>query len=471
MRVRTRFAPSPTGTLHIGSARTALFAWLYARSHDGDFILRIEDTDRERSTQESVDAILAGMDFLGLNYDEGPFYQTDRYARYAEVTQQLLDTNSAYRCFCSKERLDELRADQLSRREKPRYDGRCRDQALPDNGQQFVVRFKTPLTGEVSFTDQVYGHIQVQQSELDDLVLVRSDGNPTYNFVVVIDDLDMGITHVIRGDDHINNTPRQINLFNALRAPIPVFAHLPMILGDDGKRLSKRHGAVNIMQFKQIGILSDALLNYLVRLGWSNGDQELFSPSEMIKLFDFKHVSRASASFNYDKLFWLNQQHQKLDLPEQVAVPLAWHFAQCGVDVTHGPDLVDIVKLQADRCKTLSEMCEKSMYFYQDQIVYNEQDAGQFLTAEVLPAFSALLQHFNGLEIWDRTNLNAILQDSCRVFELKMVQLAQPLRVAVTGSKVSPSMDITLEMIGKIRVLHRLSQSITRIKNVGNISL
>lgn len=322
MTVRTRFAPSPTGFLHVGGVRTALFSWLYAKRHQGKFILRIEDTDRERSTDESVQAILDGMAWLGLDCDEGPFYQTKRYERYNQVAEQFLAEGKAYRCECSKERLESLREAQLAAKEKPRYDGHCRNKNLAASNTPFVIRFKNPDHGVVSFQDEVYGEIHINNNELDDLILVRSDGHPTYNFAVVIDDLDMNITHVIRGDDHINNTPRQINLFKALNAPIPTFAHLPMILGDDGKRLSKRHGAVSVLQFKELGVLPHALLNYLVRLGWSYGDQEIFSVEEMIAHFDLKNVSRGVSSFNYDKLYWLNQHYQKSDAPESVAEAL-----------------------------------------------------------------------------------------------------------------------------------------------------
>ncbi|STX49936.1 glutamate tRNA synthetase catalytic subunit [Legionella hackeliae] len=331
MVVRTRFAPSPL-VFTCGRVRTALFSWLYARHHQGEFVLRIEDTDQERSTQESVQAILDGMEWLGLHWDEGPIYQTKRYDRYQEIAQMLLNEGKAYRCECSKERLEALREAQLAAKEKPRYDGCCRNKNLPESDNPYVIRFKNPHSGVVSFADEVYGDIHIDNCELDDLILVRSDGNPTYNFAVVIDDWDMNITHVIRGDDHINNTPRQINLFKALNAPIPVFAHLPMILGDDGKRLSKRHGAVSVLQFKELGFLPHALLNYLVRLGWSCGDQEIFSVEEMINLFDLKNVSRGVSSFNYEKLHWLNQHYQKSDAPKEVAKALQWHFEQRGID-------------------------------------------------------------------------------------------------------------------------------------------
>ena len=463
MVVRTRFAPSPTGFLHVGSVRTALFSWLYARRHQGEFILRIEDTDKERSTPESVQAILDGMQWLGLNYDQGPFYQTDRYPRYTQLANQLLSQGKAYRCSCSKERLEVLRDAQMNAKEKPRYDGHCRDKNLNADAPH-VVRFKNPQNGVVSFTDQVYGDIHVDNHELDDLILVRTDGNPTYNFAVVIDDWDMNITHVIRGDDHINNTPRQINLFKALDAPVPEFAHLPMILGDDGKRLSKRHGAVSVMQFKEAGFLSHALLNYLVRLGWSNGDQEIFSVDEMIAKFDLNHVSRGVSSFNYDKLYWLNQHYQKSDSPSAVADALAWHFTQAGIDINQGPALADIVEVQAERCKTLAEICEKSRYFYQDDIEYDEDAVKKHLRPVILEPLTALFERLKQVNNWQRDLLQQCVNDVSAAFDINMGKVAQPLRVAVTGSSMSPSIDITLMLLGKTRVLNRLEQALARIR-------
>lgn len=464
MTVRTRFAPSPTGFLHVGGVRTALFSWLYAKRHKGQFILRIEDTDRERSTQESVQAILDGMSWLGLDSDEGPFYQTERYHRYNEVAQQFLEQGKAYRCECSKERLEALREAQLNAKEKPRYDGHCRNKNLPAGDAPFVIRFKNPEQGTVSFHDEVYGDIHVENSELDDLILVRSDGHPTYNFAVVIDDIDMNITHVIRGDDHINNTPRQINLFNALGAPIPVFAHLPMILGDDGKRLSKRHGAVSVLQFKELGILPHALLNYLVRLGWSHGDQEIFSMDEMIAHFDLGHVSRGVSSFNYDKLYWLNQHYQKSDSPESVAEALSWHFEQAGIDLSKGPALQDLVATQAERCKTLAEMCQMSQYFYSDSIEYDEDAVKKHLRPVVLEPLAALYERFQNLNKWQNDAIQECINDVSAQFDMNMGKIAQPLRVAVTGSGMSPSIDMTLFLLGKQRVLNRLAVALEKIK-------
>lgn len=464
MVVRTRFAPSPTGMLHVGSVRTALFAWLYARHYQGQFVLRIEDTDSERSTSESVDAILAGMAWLGLAADEGPYYQTKRYDRYQVVLQQLLDNGKAYRCTCSKERLQALREAQLQAKEKPRYDGHCRDKGLSASGNDYVIRFKNPLDGIVSFHDQVYGDIHVHNQELDDLVLQRTDGHPTYNFAVVVDDWDMRITHVIRGDDHINNTPRQINLYQALGAPVPVFAHLPMILGDDGKRLSKRHGAVSVLQFKEMGILPQALLNYLVRLGWSCGDKELFSLEEMIHLFDLTHVSRGAASFNYDKLYWLNQHYQKASPPAEVAAALKWHFDKNGIDITKGPALVDLITLQAERCKNLEDICSNSIYFYQDNVRYDKDAVKKQLRPMVLQPLTTLMQSFKQLEQWKPETLQQCINDVCAQYDLGMGKVAQPLRVAVTGGSSSPAIDKTLTYIGKERVLARLQSALDCIK-------
>ncbi len=464
MQVKTRFAPSPTGFLHVGSVRTALYAWLFARRHQGTFVLRIEDTDQERSTEASTQAILDGMAWLGLACDEGPFYQTDRYKRYDEIAKTLLAEGKAYRCICSKERLQTLREEQLANKMKPRYDGYCRESNLSDDVGTHVVRFKNPIVGTVSFKDEVYGDIHVENSELDDLILIRSDGHPTYNFAVVIDDWDMQISHVIRGDDHINNTPRQINLFKALDAPIPTFAHLPMILGDDGKRLSKRHGAVSVLEFRDQGILPHALLNYLVRLGWSFGDQEIFSQAEMINAFDLKHVSRGVSSFNYEKLYWLNQHYMKANPPQDVASALAVLFKQKGIDVTNGPSLEDLITIQADRCKTLSDVCEKSLYFYQDHISYDEQSVKKHLRPVVLEPLMHLYTIFEKESDWTAENLHRHINDVCAEFDLNMGKIGQPLRVAVTGGSMSPAMDITLALIGKARTLARMDEALTRIR-------
>lgn len=464
MTVKTRFAPSPTGFLHVGSVRTALFSWLYARHHQGQFVLRIEDTDQERSTQASVDAILDGMRWLGLDWDEGPFYQTKRYDRYKEVIADLFERDLAYRCTCSKERLETLRETQMANKEKPRYDGHCRDKGIVETEQPFVIRFRNPKDGMVSFSDQVYGDIHIHNHELDDLVIVRSDGHPTYNFAVVVDDWDMGITDVIRGDDHINNTPRQINLFKALGAAVPRFAHLPMILGEDGKRLSKRHGAVNVLQFKEEGVLPHALLNYLVRLGWSKGDQEIFSLDEMKALFELSSVSRGASSFNYEKLYWLNQHYQKHDKPEEIAKALAWHFEKEGLSYEQGPLLSDIVSVQAERCKTLVEMLDKSRYFYEDELVYDADAVKKHLRPVVLAPLTELKMRFEALVDWQADSLQSLINDVCAAFDMNMGKIAQPLRVAVTGTSMSPAIDMTLTLLGKKRVLERLEHALIKIR-------
>ena len=348
--VKTRFAPSPTGYLHVGGARTALFSWLYARHCGGQFVLRIEDTDRERSTQPAIDAILESMQWLDLSWDEGPYYQTKRFDRYKEVIDELIAKGHAYKCYCSKERLEAMREEQMKEGKKPRYDGHCRhDETQHSADEPYVVRFRNPDTGTVAFDDMVKGHIEFQNSELDDFIIQRSDGTPTYNFCVVVDDFDMGITHVIRGDDHVNNTPRQINLYKAMGAAVPVFGHLAMILGDDGTKLSKRHGAVSVMQYREDGYLPEALLNYLVRLGWSHGDQELFSREQMIELFTPEAITKSASSFNTKKLNWINAQYIKTLPVEQVAAELLWHMEREGLNKDNGPDPVLVVKAYAER--------------------------------------------------------------------------------------------------------------------------
>lgn len=463
MTVRTRFAPSPTGNLHVGSVRTALFCWLYARANDGTFVLRIEDTDRERSTDESVSAIFEGLRWLGMDIDEGPYYQTKRYDRYKEVIQQLLDENKAYRCNCSKERLDALRESQMKAKVKPRYDGHCRDMQIHDGGQPHVIRFKNPTNGAVEFADQVYGEISISNTELDDLIIQRSDGNPTYNLTVVVDDWDMKISHVIRGDDHINNTPRQINILRALDASIPVYAHLPMILGDDGKRLSKRHGAVNVLEFKHQGILPHALLNYLVRLGWSYGDQEIFTADEMKTLFSLDNISKGASSFNHEKLYWLNQHYQKSDPPQDVAKSLDWHFSKRGININEGPSLTKLIQYQAERCKTLSEMAEKSLYFYQDKISIDEKMWSKHIKASALEPLKLVHAKLEALAAWEEEMMHQVIIETAEHLNLKMGKIAQPVRVAVTGSSMSPPIDATLFMIGRNRVLKRLAFAINSI--------
>jgi glutamyl-tRNA synthetase len=454
--VRTRFAPSPTGYLHVGGVRTALFSWLYAKHFQGEFILRIEDTDKVRSTSESVAAIIDGMAWLELEANEGPIYQSQRFDRYETVVQELIQKGFAYRCNCSVERLEKVREEQMAKGEKPRYDGHCRDKDISTD-KPFVIRFKTPKEGEVHFHDLVYGEITVANHELDDLVLVRTDGVPTYNFAVVIDDWDMNITHVIRGDDHINNTPRQIHLYQALKAPIPIFAHLPMILGPDGKRLSKRHGAVSIMSFREEGYLPQALLNYLVRLGWSHGDQEIFSIEEMIKDFNLEHVSRSACSFDYDKLRWLNQHYMKTLAPEDTKVEWLWHMRNQQLDMTQGPSWEALAPLQTPRYKTMKELVEQSHYFYEDvEPNYSELEA--FRNQALDNALNELIIELTQLKDWNANMINSAIKAILQVHGLKMPQLAQPLRLLVSATLTTPSIDVTLELIGRQRVLERLKR-------------
>ena len=453
----TRFAPSPTGMLHIGGVRTALFSWLQARRMGGKFILRVEDTDRERSTDEAVRVILEGMHWLGLDPDEGPYFQTKRFDRYREVIDQLLAEGKAYRCYCTKEELEQLRADQMARKEKPRYDGRWRDRTDSREGVAPVIRFKNPLEGEVVVEDQVHGRVVFQNSELDDLIIARGDGTPTYNFCVVVDDMDMGVTHVIRGDDHLNNTPRQINMFQALGAKIPVFAHVPMILGADGAKLSKRHGAVSVLQYEEDGFLPDALLNYLVRLGWSHGDQEIFTREEMIAAFDIADVNKAASAFNPEKLLWLNQQHLMRSDPGKVAPYLKSHLARFGIDCDDESLLTKIVIAQRERVKTLQEMAENSRYFFGDSVQLEEKASAKHLTVEAKSLLQEFLADLNTVSSWTASTLHDTLKTFAEKKELSLGKIAQPLRVAVTGSTISPPIDITLEIIGRQRTLSRLA--------------
>ncbi|MGB7451331.1 MAG: glutamate--tRNA ligase [Lysobacterales bacterium] len=464
MTIRTRFAPSPTGFLHVGGARTALFAWLQARANQGVFILRIEDTDLERSTPESVQAILDGMEWLGLDADEGPVYQTGRFDRYTEVVQQLLDEDKAYHCYCSKDRLEALREQQMKDGIKPRYDGKCRHLDVAPADIKPVVRFRNPQTGNVVFDDLVRGTINISNDELDDLVIARPDGSPTYNFTVVVDDMDMRVSHVIRGDDHINNTPRQINIYHALGAEPPLFAHVPMILGADGARLSKRHGAVGVMQYRDDGYLPQALLNYLVRLGWSHGDQEVFSVEEMVELFDIKDVNRKASAFNTDKLDWLNQYYMKeLPAPE-VAKHLAWHFTDQGIDTQNGPSLADIVSVQAERVKTLKEMTMQSRMFFEGYDELDPNAAKKHLRPVAAEPLRLMRENLQSLEDWSPVALHKVIDKVAAELEVGMGKVAQPLRVALTGAGISPSIDKTLWLMGKQRSLDGITKALAFIE-------
>ena len=464
MTIRTRFAPSPTGYLHIGGARTALFSWLYARKHGGQFILRIEDTDLERSTAESVNAILEGMTWLGLEYDEGPFYQTHRFDRYKQIIQQLIEQGHAYRCRCSKERIDALREAQMARKEKPRYDGHCRHLSVSAE-EPHVVRFKNPLEGQVVIDDLIRGRVVIQNAELDDLIIQRTDGSPTYNLTVVVDDYDMQITHVIRGDDHLNNTPRQINILQAIGAPIPVYAHLPMILAEDGAKLSKRvHGeSVSVIQYREQGYLPEALLNYLVRLGWSHGDQEIFSIDEMVQLFDIHDVNNSASSINISKLLWLNQQYLKDKSPEYIAHHLSYHLGKLKIDPSHGPDILEVIQAQRERAQTLKELADLCVFFYKDFTSYDDKVASKHFSRDAAPVLQRLQQQLADVVDWQQTTIHDVVHGTAEALALKMGKVAMPLRMAITGGTPSPALDLTMYLVGKTRCLQRIGMALEYI--------
>ena len=466
MTVKTRFAPSPTGYLHIGGARTALYSWLHARKEGGTFLLRVEDTDRERSTQASVDAILEGMEWLGLDYDEGPIFQTDRFDRYAEVIQELLDKDLAYHCYCSREELDAMREQQWANKEKPRYDGRCRDRTEPREGVEPVIRFRNPDDGDVIIHDLVKGDIIINNRELDDLIIARSDGTPTYNLVVVIDDIDMGITHIIRGDDHINNTPRQINIMKAMGATIPAFAHVPMILGDDGKRLSKRHGAVGVMQYRDDGYLPEAVINYLIRLGWSHGDQEVFTMDELLKYFELTDINGAASTFNTEKLNWMNQQYFKSLPAETIAGHLQWHIENQGLDISNGPKLTDVIEGQRDRAKNLVDFVQTSRYFFEDFDGYDEKAQKKQFKAGVDATLQFIHDKLSALPEWTPEAIDAAIKGTCEELELGMGKVGPPLRLAVAGTPMSPSLDVTLNLVGRERTLARIEKAVSVISGM-----
>jgi glutamyl-tRNA synthetase len=456
MTVRTRFAPSPTGFLHIGGLRTALFSWLYARRHGGVFVLRIEDTDLERSTDAAIQQIMDGMAWAGLSHDEGPFFQTKRFDRYKEVIDQLVATGHAYRCYCTKDELDQMRADQTARGEKPRYDGRWRERSDAREGVPPVIRFKNPLAGEIVVDDVIHGRVVFQNAELDDLIIARSDGSPTYNFCVVVDDMDMGITHVIRGDDHLNNTPRQMNMLLALGAPVPVYAHLPMILGSDGAKLSKRHGAVSVLQYRDEGFLPEAVLNYLARLGWSHGDQEIFSIEELTRLFDIVDVNKSASAFDGTKLAWLNQQHMMHAPPSRIVAPLRWHLAQAGIETREEGPYEQIVIAQRERAKTVREMAANSMFFFRAPTAYDDKAVRKNITPEILGVLEETSVALGRLEEWTPPAIHALITAIATAHTLPLGKLAQPLRIAVCGGTVSPPIDQTLAILGRAETLARL---------------
>jgi len=461
MTIRARFAPSPTGYLHIGGARTALFSWAYARKLGGTFILRIEDTDLERSTQESVQAILDGMSWLNLDYDEGPFYQMQRMDRYKAVLQQMLDEGTAYYCYTAPEELESMREAQRARGEKPRYDGHWRPEQgkilpAPPEGIKPVVRFKNPLHGVAAWDDMVKGKIVFENSELDDLIIARADGTPTYNFCVVVDDLDMGITQVIRGDDHVNNTPRQINILKALGATIPQYAHVPMILGSDGERLSKRHGAVSVMQYAEDGFLPEALINYLVRLGWSHGDEEIFSIQQFIEWFDLRHISKSAAQFNPEKLRWLNQHYIKQADNARLADLVRKHLAERDVQASAVPPLEAVIALYKERTATLLELADEAEVFYVE-IHPTQELLDAHLAPEVLPALRELAARFVDVA-WEAPSLGALIKELLAKHNLKMPKLAMPLRVMLVGQTHTPSVDAVLALFPRDTVLARMKK-------------
>ncbi|RPD88052.1 glutamate--tRNA ligase [Luteimonas sp. 100069] len=464
MSCRTRFAPSPTGYLHIGGARTALYCWLEARRRGGQFVLRIEDTDAARSTQAAIDAILEAMDWLGLDYDEGPIYQTHRLHRYAEVAEQLVAAGKAYYAYESKAELDAMREAAMAAGEKPRYNGAYRDrnEAKRDDPNR-VIRLKNPLEGTVAWEDKVKGRIEIANSELDDLVIFRPDGYATYNFAVVVDDLDMGITDVVRGDDHVNNTPRQINIYRALGADVPAFSHLPMILDEQGAKLSKRTGAADVMQYRDAGYLPHALLNYLVRLGWSHGDQEIFSIAEMQQLFDLKDVNAKAARLDMAKLGWLNQQYLKSDDPAEVAAHLEWHLRKDGYDLASGPAPTDVVLALRDRVQTLKDMSERAAVWYRPLTTYDDKAVAKHLKAESRAPLVDVRARFAALPAWNVEAIDAAFRETVETLGLGMGKVAQPLRVAITGTQVSPDIGHTVYLAGRDQALARIDAAIAML--------
>ncbi|GAB7026115.1 glutamate--tRNA ligase [Geotalea toluenoxydans] len=459
-QVRLRFAPSPTGYLHVGGARTALFNWLLAKKQRGTFILRIEDTDVARSTQESVDAILQGMEWLGLDWDEGPFYQSERFPVYKEFVQKLLDSGKAYKCYCTAEELEAKRDLAFKEGRKPKYDGTCRNlpAGAPDD-RPHVVRFRAPQDGVTAFDDLIKGRISFNNDELDDLIIQRSDGTPTYNFVVVIDDATMEITTVIRGDDHVNNTPRQILLYEALGYPVPAFAHVPMILGADKTRLSKRHGATSVMAYRDMGFLPEAMVNYLVRLGWSHGDEEIFSKEDLIEKFNIEQVGRSAGVFNPDKLLWLNAHYIKTGDEKRLADLLTPFLADKGIDLTEGPDLIQVVKTLQERARTLVEMAEGAVFYYQRNFVYDEKAVEKFFTPDTASLYRLLIGKLSDLDTFGHDGIESVFKDICGEKGFKLGQIAQPVRIALCGGTAAPGIYEVMTVLGKEETCLRLERA------------
>lgn len=456
--IKTRFAPSPTGFLHIGVARTALFAWAFAKKHHGEFILRIEDTDFERSSEEAIENIIKSMQWLGLDIDKGPFFQTKRFNRYQEIAQKLLDSEHAYYCYCSKERLDQMREEQMRQGLKPKYDQYCLNHKHSVLGVNPVIRFKNPQHGSVAWHDLIKGKIEIDNSELDDLVIVRSDGTPTYNFCVVVDDFDMEITHVIRGDDHVNNTPRQINILHALNATIPFYAHIPMILNEDGKKMSKRTDAVSVMQYKDMGILPEALLNYLARLCFAHGDDEIFSQKQFIQWFDLNHISKSSARFDFNKLLWVNEQHIKQKDSKYLASLVRKHLHQ--QDIAHsGLNLPHIIELVKSRVNTINDLITQCTYFYHP-LPINEEDERKYFSANTNQILAKFATEINQIDTWHIDNITLLIKNFCDKNSIKMPQLGMPLRLKLCGTTQTPSLDAVLFTLGKEVIIKRLSDNL-----------
>ena len=459
--LRLRFAPSPTGYLHIGGARTALFNYLLAKKEQGTFILRIEDTDVARSTQESVDAILQAMTWLGLSYDEGPYYQSDRFDLYKAKVQELLDKGLAYRCYCSQEELDAKREAAMKSGGKPKYDGTCRERNQPPIADApFVVRFKSPQEGEITFVDRIKGPITFRNEELDDIIIQRSDGTPTYNFVVVVDDAEMGVNLIIRGDDHVNNTPRQIPMYTALGYQVPEFAHVPMILGADKSRLSKRHGATSVMAYQEQGYLPEALVNYLARLGWSHGDQEIFSMEDLIEKFSLEQVGRAAGVFNPEKLLWLNAHYIKTGDPVRLAALVTEFLAKLELSTEAGPDLPAVVKTLQERARTLVEMAEGAAFYYRSEVEFDAEAAAKFLTNDKRTPFEALICHLEACNDWSHDGIVAAFQNVMDDTGLKLGKFGPSVRVALVGGTISPGIHEVVEVLGKSRTLERLRRAL-----------
>ena len=450
-----RFAPSPTGLLHLGGARTALFTWLYSKSLGGDCLLRLEDTDAERSEQKYTDSIINSFKWMGIEFDQEPVYQSRNKDNHLDKAQELVNKGKAYYCDCSPERLKKIREEQQKKREKPKYDGKCRDLGL-EKGPNTVIRFKNPESGSVTFKDLVRGQMEVANKELDDLILVRSDGSPTYNLCVVVDDLDMNVSHVVRGDDHINNTFRQINIFKALEESVPIYGHVPMILGEDGKRMSKRHGAVNVLDYKDLGVLPEAFLNYIVRLGWSYGDQEMFELKELIQIFKDGKLNNSPASFSYEKLLWFNREYfLKMENKTllELLVPTSKQFKQDD----YSAKVINLIK---ERCSLLSEFENEGTYFYDDSVVVDSKDASKVFTEQAVTILKFLVEGFKELTNWQVEDIKSLFNEVMEKNEVGMASVGKPLRLAITGRMNSASVDETSLVLGQEKVIKRVEDVI-----------